>query len=1199
MTNIHRRNRIGTLAIQVAVFGVLGAAPYAAAQGLTGQIGGTVIDASKAVIPGVIVTVRNTETQVTREVVSDAGGSFVITNLLAGTYDITVSLAGFKTYQQKGLVLTATERLALPPITLAVGGLEESVLVTGESPLVQTQSGERSAVIRSTDLEDRGLKGRDPFGTLNILPGIVDTRNRDAPAAGNTGGLTINGQTSINFSYDGVTSKDTGSNSNNFAAPALDSIAEIKLQASNFQAEYGRSSGATIVVVTKSGTQQFRGTAAYFRRDERFNANTWERNQQCYAGQTESCAKPPYQYNNTTYTFGGPVTLGKFNARRDKLFFFWSQDLLPKTNPNTLQRVTMPTALERQGDFSQTFDRQGRRIWIKDPLTTGVCNAATGGPGCFANNVIPADRFDPIGRAILNLLPLPNATDPSGTRQFNYTYQNVFEQPRNDQVLRIDYNVRQGTTFYSRLQFGHEVVQRGLSASLGSANNGGWPQFHTSRENNTVGLVNTLLYSLNSSTVMEVTVGTNWAKQSTLVVDPASLDRNDRTKVLPNLPQFFPQSNPLNLIPNMTFAGTNAVPNAPSFVIENRFPFTARDDIWNASTNLTKVAGAHNMKAGIFVETTFRPASRASFFNGTISFNGSTSNPFDTNFPFANALLGSVNQYTESTDHPYARGRYNQVEFFAQDNWRVSNTFTLDYGSRFYYVGPTFVGGQQVAYFDPGAYDRSRAPLLYVPACSNGAATCSGTTRVAMNPVDGQLLNNTFIGKLVPGTGDFTDGMVVQDATVYNGVFRPAPRIGFAWDPTGSHKMAVRGGAGVFYDRYSDDTILRLIEPAPFVDTRITNFTTLPQLLNSPLTASTQSGARAFTAGFTPPTVYNWSLGVQRELPFRLVADVAYVGNAGRHTSTTFDVNSLPYGTARPDLNASSGDPTNNNQPKQADFLRAFRGFQGVTTQTWQGYNNYHSIQVSVNRRLSRGLAWGVAYTGSIRHTLTTIDPFLSEADNKARNYTMNGSRPHNLVVNYNYQVPDLSARWHNAIARAFDDWQVTGVSIFQSGAYTGIGFQNNTPFVGAPYTDMSGGPGFNFQRVTLVCDPRLPASQRTAGRQFNTDCIKAPGPLANPSDIYYVGNALNDVLLSPGYVNHDLSIFKNFPMGNRRNVQFRMEFYNLFNSAQFGGSNNTVDTDAQFDFATGRQLNQNFGRVIRTRDGSARVIQLGIRLAF
>jgi len=1184
----------------------------ASAQGLTGQISGTVLDNSKAVLPGVTVTVQNADTQVTREAVTDATGAFVITNLLAGTYNVKASLSGFKTSQQKGVVLSATERLSIPPITLDVGGLEETVVVTGESARIQTKSGERSAVITSDDLQDRGLKGRDPLGTLMTLPGVVDTSNRDAP--GSTGGLQINGQTSIAFAYDGVTSKDTGSNGGNFARPALDSIAEIKLQASNFQAEYGRSSGATIVVVTKSGSKDFRGTFAYFRRDDKWNSNTWERERQCSAGQTSSCDPPPYKYNNTTYTFGGPIVLPKINKDRNKLFFFWSQDMLPRKDPGTLSQINMPTELERRGDFSQTRDSQGRLVFIRDPsIIGGTCNVNTGvGNACFAGNIIPTNRVSPYASMFLNqnLLPLPNTVDPTGRNQYNYTFQNTSNQPRYDQTLRVDWNVSSKTTFYTRFQFGSNTVQEGYSSSLGSSGNGGWPQFYTSRHDTTESMVNTLLHTFNPGLVMEVTLGINWADQNTYALAKdtglsvlGSLGRNQRATAMPGLPPslFGGAANPMGMIPNVSWGGSNALSNTPNFQFENRWPFTARDDIHDLMTNLTWLKGVHNMKFGAFFEFTQRPASRASSFNGTFDFSSTTNNPNDSNFGLANLLLGNLNAYTESNIHPYAQGRFKQYEFFAQDNWRLKKNFTLDYGLRMYYIGPTYVSKQQIAVFDPAAYNPAKAVKLYEATCSNGAPTCTGSTRVALNPAGGTL-PAFYIGKVIPGSGDLTNGVVIKDETPFKPVFRPAPRIGFAWDLTGDGKTAVRGGAGVFYDRYGDDTVLRLIEGEPLVTTRTYNFVNVAELQNAAPVNSLLTNARAFQQTFTPPTVYNWSIGVQRELPWKLVGDVAYVGNAGRDASATVEINGLDYGTRRIDLNPSAADPTRGGtQAKDDFFFRQYVGYGNVPDQVWKGYNNFHSIQVSLSRRLANGFAWGLSYTGSTRTSLGTFNPFLSDAENKARNESTNGSRPHNLVINYNYRVPGLSHVWSNAFAKGIGDgWQITGVSTWQSGTRGGFTF-GYSPALADDRT--TGGPG--GQRVTLVCDPNLPRKDRTVDRQFRTECVKMPGPatasqaqggfLLDPTDMFYLGNSIGDEWLSLGYVNHDMSFFKNFAISNRRNLQFRIELYNLLNSVQWSG----VDTSAVFNPNTGEQTDTGFGTVQNTRAGSARVIQLGVRFQF
>src|SRR6266849_4641315 len=287
-------------------------ARFVDAQGLTGQISGTVTDSSKGVLPGATVTIKNEATSTIATAVTDSNGAFLITNVIAGPYSLTVSLSGFKIYEATGLILTATERLSLPPLAMELEGLTHSVTVQAELPRIQTQSGERSAVITAEQFEDIGLKGRDFMGALKILPGIVDTRNREASGWESVSGMSVNGQTSFNFSYDGITNKDTGQNGANYAAPALDSIAQVKVQSSNFQAEYGRTSGATIVVVTKSGTSKFKGSAAYFKRHEALNTNTWDRRRSCDANPLVSgapnpnCRKAQYRYDNTAWTIGGP-----------------------------------------------------------------------------------------------------------------------------------------------------------------------------------------------------------------------------------------------------------------------------------------------------------------------------------------------------------------------------------------------------------------------------------------------------------------------------------------------------------------------------------------------------------------------------------------------------------------------------------------------------------------------------------------------------------------------------------------------------------------------------------------------------------------------------------------------------------------------------------------------------------------------------
>ena len=1180
----HRLVRV-VLTVTMLLGGALSASVLA--QGLTGQITGTVADSGGGVMPGATVSIKNAGTNQVRESVTGADGTFTFPDLLAGSYDITVSVQGFKTYEQKGIVLGATERVALRAITLEVGQLQETVTVSSEAALVQTTTGSRSAVVDRTQIDDIAMKGRDFAGYLKLLPGVIDTSAREAPGWGSMGGLSINGRGGgFNFSYDGVTNKDTGSNSGNYAAPALDSIAEVRVQTSNFQAEYGRSSGATITVVTRSGTKDFRGSLAFYKRDDALNGNEFSRRQQCSQGVTAQCDPPLYTFDNTAWTLGGPVLIpgASFNRSRNKLFFFWSQDILSRTDPGNLNQRRVPTALERNGDFSQTFDSQGRLINVRNPFTSngaaGTCNATTGvGNACYSGNVIPASQINATAQRLLNLFPLPNAVDPTGTNQYNYTFQTVQDWPRNDQVLRMDYNIAQNTTMYGRLQFGYEKRAGGVSF-LGAS--GGWPQMPTKYEIDTVSYVNTLLHTFNQNTFAEFTIGVNWAHQYTTPFDQAALDSNDRSRVLPGLPQFFPNANPLNLLPQASFQGGLPNPNGnyASFGYEQRFGFFGYNTLFNVSGNLTKIVGSHNLKAGLFVEHTTRPAQRSSAFNGNISFNTDGSNPLNTNIGFANALLGAITQYQESNGHPSAHGEFMNTEFYVQDNWKLKRNFTIDAGLRFYYITPTSSSGDKVSVFNPQQWTASAAPLLYTPV-----STPQG--RRALNPATGEILPLVYVGRLVPGTGNFYNGMQVFDDTPQtSSPFKVAPRLNFAWDVTGDGRTSVRGGWGIFYDRYSDDNILDLIELPPVLLTYTTNYTTIPELLASPLT-ETPTSVRLIDQ-FKPPVVYNWSTGIQREIGWNTVADFAYVGNAARDQLTTQPINGRPYGYA---YQPSSLDPTNVSggivQPLPDDLLRPYRGLSSITQRVFDGYSDYHSLQLSVNRRRGpEGLSVGGAYTYQIsNNSLQRIDPFVS--DNRARNYNANGRRPHTLTINYAYEVPNLSRKWNNVVVKALaDDWQVSGITSFLSGTWQGLSYG----YTGVPTGARSGTGAINGDgsRVNITCDPNLPKGERTFDRQFRTECV------APPTDQFRLGTSLGDEYLGPGYSNWDISFFKNVPMGGSRRLQFRIELYNAFDTDQW----NAVDTSATFDYNTGAQTDANFGKLTGATF-SARRIQLGARFTF
>jgi hypothetical protein len=385
------------------------------AQVVSGTISGIVVDSADAVVPGASVTLINEGTQAARGEKSDRGGHFVFTATPPGNYTIRISAPGFTTVERTGNVLVANSKLDIGQVGLTVGQTKESISVSAQAELAQTGSAENSAVLTLDQLANIQDRSRDVMGLLSLLPGVVSGTVYNVPNGPGYGNVAPNimGHPAnwTVATVDGLVSNDAG-NAEFFSSPDLDSLDEAQVQITNYDAEYSGNGGAVVNLITKAGTNKFHGSGYWYNRNEDYNANNFFNNLQ-------GLPRPLYRYNTVGGDLGGPIPI---KSLRDRLFFFYSIENWHVTTPNAAGQLTMPTAAERTGDFSQTIDLNGALIPIKDPLNGGAA---------FPGNIVPASRINATGQAMLNLFPLPNQLNRTVTKgNYNDQFQTSLSQPK-------------------------------------------------------------------------------------------------------------------------------------------------------------------------------------------------------------------------------------------------------------------------------------------------------------------------------------------------------------------------------------------------------------------------------------------------------------------------------------------------------------------------------------------------------------------------------------------------------------------------------------------------------------------------------------------------------------------------------------------------------------------------------------------------
>ncbi len=1151
----------------------------AAGQAVSGTIAGNVADPQGQVIPGATLTVINEATNDSRVTVSDGNGAFQVTNLQPGSYTVKVEMPSFRTLERKNVVLSAGERLSVGTLVLDIGSLGETVVVEARGTQVNVAETQHSGLITSKQIEQVQVLGRDVTSIMRLLPGVRYENTVDSlgmsfgTSVPNVGGARRDWS---NVIVDGVVANEVGASSLMAQQINLDAIAEVRVLLNSYRAEFGRAGGGQVQIVSKSGTANYHGNLYYYGRNEALNATDFFVNR-------ANAQKPRYRFNTYGANLGGPVP--KVDK---KLFFFYSLEAPLVSRPGPLRNWTMPTDREMQGDFSQTLDSQGRLINIKDPLREGACNAVSGGPGCFPGNMIPANRINSSGRALLNMLPRANNFDRTFTQgQFNYSTQENADNPKMNNVVRVDWRPTANDSLYFTFKDWYSD-QRGSEITAGPNK---WGFFNTHYLNTDRGISANYAKIIRPNLVLDTDFGTRQQTEQFYPLTQQDWDRINRDNVGFTVGQFHPELNPRNVIPKVVFN----VPNAPNFTFDNRLVDQGEAWLTSLRTNLTWIKGNHSFKGGYYFELSQNSEGSggvgAGPWAGQFTFSTDTNNPFDTNYSYANALLGTFQNYTEIDAFSEVKGKRYISEFYLQDTWKATRRLTLDYGLRFLWYTPWY-STQPAAVFVPERYDPAKAPRLYQPARVNNV-------NVAFDPVTGVTLPNVFVGTFVPGTGDRYNGMVSNADPNYPKGFRdnqgiePEPRVGLAWDITGDSKTAIHASVGLYHNPHVNANGLdAMARNPPAQNTPSIIYGTMDTLLDAGAQgafSNRPSDVFGVQRNAKTPKSTNYSIGVQREVGWGTVLDVTYAGFEMRNGEMASSINTVPDTARYVDVHPENANPQNPTTAKPNEFLRPYFGYQNITIREHFGRATYNSLQVQLNRRYINGLQFAVAYTyGKTKGDGTGGDPpgYNTVRPGDAWNYgEISSTQEHALVVNYTWDVPNGSGMWNNALTRGLlDGWQLSGDTAWVSGDWSGATTSTTDNF------DFTGGDGGVRPRITGdpmcsggdACDP-------TPGGSGSFFDVSAFSRLTGRGDI---GNAEVTFFKLPKIVLSNMSIFKNFQLGGGKRIQFRWEAYNVFNQVNWSALN----TNAQFNPA-GQQVNASFGQATASR--SARVMQGAIRFSF
>jgi len=1071
---------------------------------------------------------------------TDASGSYTASQVPNGTYTVTVEAVGFQKSVAGNVILHVGDQRTLNTV-LQPGTVQQVVNVSTTTVPVETSSAAQEQTITGTQIRELELNNRNFEQLVALQPGVSSSLpDQVGLGLGNTTAISVNGNrtTANNWTVDGADVNDSGSNSTLVNVPSVDALEEFKISRSTYDAQYGRSGGGQINVVTRSGTNRLHASAYEFLRNDKLNANDFLQNARPLpAGQTKA-VRSPLRYNNFGYTVGGPLW-------KNKTFFFASEEWRRQTAPVTLN-ATLPNPQILTGNFTGLYT--GGRTSVPVVLDPNRAPA-----GCITGNQINSNCFSQNANAyIKNIysmfspaasLCVDGAGHPSLTCPQFITPTSQISNTRQE-MLRLDHNLNSKIQLFGRYE--QDAVPTtepgGLFASVQLP---GIASTATNAPGRTV--VAHIIQQITPSLLNEAAYNYTWGAINSNLTGVFG----QRSAFTGLVTTAFPFSDPYNRIPSVGFPFGNV-----SGIGAPAAPYHERNIDKAVYDNLSWVRGTHTIRGGVSIQYLRKSENGPTGTNGSFGFSdgGKSTAPY---LPaFGNFLLGQSAGFSQSSRDIIPDLRYLDSEYYIQDDWKARPRLTLNMGLRYSLFPAAHDKAGTLDAFDPAVYNPANAPAI------------NTKTGNFVNTPGGPTPANYLNGVIVAGQNSPYASRVNPD---YNKNF--APRLGFAYDINGDGKSVLRGGYGLYFDR----TLNGIWEQNEFTNPPFVSSISL----NNPNSANTfdnpQAGSQVVslaprflhttgTPGFQTPYSQNWNLSYQREILPNTLFEAAYVGNKGTHLLGLVNLNQV-----HPEVRAA-------NRTANVNALRPYRGWGGIATITPAFDSSYHSLQVSLNRSVGAGLTLGSAYTWSKALTDNSTDRISSQEnayDLRSEKGRASFNQSQVLVLNYVYELPFLKNNL-SFTGKLLGGWEVSGITTFYTGTPLTV-LQSSEPFFSTLtgfYGDGTTGLGTARNRADLIAP--ITSGPKTAQQWFNTALF---------ADAFgHFGTSPNGVINGPGRSNFDIGLMKNFHVAERFNSQLRGEFFNIFNHTQFNGVNTNVDSGG-------------FGQIFSVH--SPRIVQLGLKLNF